>query len=187
MVLTFSDARGLGIIESTIGLAFLIGSIISLRYSEHLQGNLKLAIQCGLLGGVSLIFGSLRPSIFLLCIYGIISGVSGTVQYTISSGAWLAITDKNIRGRALALRGTIAQMLRPIGVLIAGPLGDYLEFSFYPDNIELLSPIIGTGPGRGYALLFLLVGILYICVWLINYQNKNLKNLSNQVLEITKN
>ena len=187
IVLTFSDARGLGIIESTIGLAFLIGSIISLRYSEYLQGNIKLAIQCGLLGGVSLIFGSLRPSIFLLCIFGIISGVSGTVQYTISSGAWLAITNSDIRGRALALRGTIAQMLRPIGVLIAGPLGDYLEFSFYPDNIELLSPIIGTGPGRGYALLFLLVGILYICVWLINYQNKNLKNLSNQVLEITKN
>ena len=187
IVLTFSDARGLGIIESTIGLAFLIGSIISLRYSEYLQGNIKLAIQCGLLGGVSLIFGSLRPSIFLLCIFGIISGVSGTVQYTISSGAWLAITNSDIRGRALALRGTIAQMLRPIGVLIAGPLGDYLEFSFYPDNIELLSPIIGTGPGRGYALLFLLVGILYICVWLMNYQNKNLKSLSNQVLEITEN
>ena len=187
IVLTFSDARGLGIIESTIGLAFLVGSIISLRYSEYLQGNIKLAIQCGLLGGISLIFGSLRPSIFLLCIFGIISGVSGTVQYTISSGAWLAITNSDIRGRALALRGTIAQMLRPVGVLIAGPLGDYLEFSFYPDNIELLSPIIGTGPGRGYALLFLLVGILYICVWLINYQNKNLKSLSNQVLEITKN
>ena len=185
IVLTFSDARGLGIIESTIGLAFLVGSIISLRYSEYLQGNIKLAIQCGLLGGISLIFGSLRPSIFLLCMFGIISGVSGTVQYTISSGAWLAITNSDIRGRALALRGTIAQMLRPIGVLIAGPFGDYLEFSFYPDNIKLLSPIIGTGPGRGYALLFLIVGVLYICIWIINYNNKNLKNLSSQVLEIT--
>ena len=185
IVLTFSDARGLGIIESSIGLAFLIGSIISLRYSEYLQGNIKLAIQCGLLGGISLIFGSLRPSIFLLCIFGIISGVSGTVQYTISSGAWLAITDSDIRGRALALRGTIAQMLRPIGVLIAGPFGDYLEFTFYPNNIKLLSPIIGTGPGRGYALLFLIVGVLYICIWIINYNNKNLKNLSSQVLEIT--
>ena len=185
IVLTFSDARGLGIIESSIGLAFLVGSIISLRYSEYLQGNIKLAIQCGLLGGISLIFGSLRPSIFLLCIFGIISGVSGTVQYTISSGAWLAITDSDIRGRALALRGTIAQMLRPIGVLIAGPFGDYLEFTFYPNNINLLSPIIGTGPGRGYALLFLIVGVLYICIWIINYNNKNLKNLSSQVLEIT--
>ena len=185
IVLTFSDARGLGIIESTIGLAFLIGSIISLRYSEYLQGNIKLAIQCGLLGGISLIFGSLRPSIFLLCIFGIISGISGTVQYTISSGAWLAITDSDIRGRALALRGTIAQMLRPIGVLIAGPLGDYLELTFYPENIELLSPIVGSGLGRGYALLFLIVGVLYICVWIINYKNKNLKTLSSQVLEIT--
>ena len=165
IVLTFSDARGLGIIESTIGLAFLVGSIISLRYSEYLQGNIKLAIQCGLLGGISLIFGSLRPSIFLLCVFGIISGVSGTVQYTISSGAWLAITNSDIRGRALALRGTIAQMLRPIGVLIAGPLGDYLEFSFYPDNIELLSPIIGTGPGRGYALLFFVSWyFIYLCL-----------------------
>ena len=185
IVLTFSDARGLGIIESTIGFAFLVGSIISLRYAEYLQGNIKLAIQCGLLGGISLIFGSLRPSIFLLCIFGIISGISGTVQYTISSGAWLAITDSDIRGRALALRGTIAQMLRPIGVLIAGPLGDYLEFTFYPENIELLSPIVGSGLGRGYALLFLIVGVLYICVWIINYKNKNLKTLSSQVLEIT--
>ena len=185
MVLTFSDAKGLGIIESSIGLAFLIGSIISLRYSDYLQGNIKLAIQCGLLGGISLIFGSLRPSIFLLCIYGVISGVSGTVQYTISSGAWLAITDTAIRGRALALRGTIAQSLRPIGVLIAGPFGDYLELSFYPNNIDLLKPIVGTGPGRGYALLFLIVGFLYICVWLYSYKNRNLKNLSNQVLEIT--
>ena len=185
MVLTFSDAKGLGIIESSIGLAFLIGSIISLKYSDYLQGNIKLAIQCGLLGGISLIFGSLRPSIFLLCIYGVISGVSGTVQYTISSGAWLAITDTAIRGRALALRGTIAQLLRPIGVLIAGPFGDYLELSFYPNNIDLLKPIVGTGPGRGYALLFLIVGFLYICVWLYSYKNRNLKNLSNQVLEIT--
>ena len=185
MVLTFSDAKGLGIIESSIGLAFLIGSIISLKYSDYLQGNIKLAIQCGLLGGISLIFGSLRPSIFLLCIYGVISGVSGTVQYTISSGAWLAITDTAIRGRALALRGTIAQSLRPIGVLIAGPFGDYLELSFYPNNIDLLKPIVGTGPGRGYALLFLIVGFLYICVWLYSYKNRNLKNLSNQVLEIT--
>ena len=76
-------------------------------------------------------------------------------------------------------------MLRPIGVLIAGPLGDYLELTFYPENIELLSPIVGSGLGRGYALLFLIVGVLYICVWIINYKNKNLKTLSSQVLEIT--
>jgi MFS family permease len=185
MILSFTDARGLGIVESSVGLAFLFGSIISLRLADKLQGNLKVAIYMGLLGGISLILGSIRPSIILLCIHGIIAGVSGTVQYTVSSGAWLAITTEDIRGRALALRGTIAQMLRPLGVVIAGPLGDYLEFTFYPKNVDILSPLIGTGPGRGYAFLFFIIGVLYVCLWIVNLNNKNLINLSKQVKEIT--
>ena len=187
MILSFTDAKGLGIVESSVGIAFLLGSVISLRLSNWLQGNLKVAIYCGLLGGLSLILGSIRPSIILLCIHGVIGGVSGTVQYTVSSGAWLAITTEDIRGRALALRGTIAQMLRPLGVVIAGPLGDYLEFTFYPANVELLSPIVGTGPGRGYALLFFIVGVAYVVLWILNFNNKNLRDLSRQVKEITNN
>ena len=186
MILSFTDARGLGIVESSVGIAFLLGSIISLRLSNWLQGNLKVAIYCGLLGGLSLILGSVRPSIILLCIHGVIGGVSGTVQYTVSSGAWLAITTEDIRGRALALRGTIAQMLRPLGVVIAGPLGDYLEFTFYPANTDFLSPLVGTGSGRGYAFLFFLVGVAYVVLWVVNYNNKNLKQLSKQVKDITK-
>ena len=185
MILSFTDARGLGIVESSVGLAFLFGSIISLRLADKLQGNLKVAIYMGLLGGISLILGSIRPSIILLCIHGVIAGVSGTVQYTVSSGAWLAITTEDIRGRALALRGTIAQMLRPLGVVIAGPLGDYLEFTFYPENVDILSPLVGTGPGRGYAFLFFLVGVFYVVLWIVNFNNKNLKFLSKQVIEIT--
>ena len=184
MILSFTDARGLGIVESSIGLAFLLGSIISLRLADKLQGNLKVAIYMGLLSGLSLILGSIRPSIFLLCIHGIINGVSGTVQYTVSSGAWLSITTEDIRGRALALRGTIAQMLRPLGVIIAGPLGDYLEFTFYPANADILSPLVGTGPGRGYAFLYFIVGVAYTILWIFNHNNKNLKKLSIQVKEI---
>ena len=187
MILSFTDATGLGIVESSVGLAFLFGSVISLRLADWLQGNLKVAIYCGLLGGLALIIGSVRPSIFLLCVHGVIAGVSGTVQYTVSSGAWLAITTEEIRGRALALRGTIAQMLRPLGVVIAGPLGDYIEFSYYPNNVDILSPFVGTGHGRGYAFLFLVIGVLYVGVWVINLNNKNLKMLSRQVIEITKN
>ena len=187
MILSFADATGLGIVESSVGLAFLFGSVISLRLADWLQGNLKVAIFCGLLGGLALIIGSVRPSIFLLCVNGVIAGISGTVQYTVSSGAWLAITTEDIRGRALALRGTIAQMLRPLGVVIAGPLGDYLEFSFYPKNVDMLSPLVGTGPGRGYAFLYFLIGVFYVVVWVVNFNNKNLKFLSKQVIEITNN
>ena len=181
MVLSFTDATGLGFIESVVGMAFLVGSIISLRISDRIQGDMKVAIIMGLLCGLAIIIGSIRPSIYLLSIFGIIEGVSGTIQHTVSSGAWLAITDENIRGRAMALRGTIAHMLRPLGVVIAGPLGDYLEFTFYPKNVDILSPIVGTGPGRGYALLFFAIGVIYTVLWIYNFNNKNLEKLSKQV------
>jgi len=142
---------------------------------------MKVAIVMGLFCGLAIIIGSIRPSIYLLCIFGILEGVSVAIQYTVSSGAWLAITDESIRGRALALRGTIAQMLRPLGVMIAGPLGDYLEFTFYPKNVDILSPIVGTGPGRGYALLFFAIGVIYTVLWIYNFNNKNLEKLSKQV------
>ena len=57
-----------------------------------------------------------------IIIWGVVEAGAGSIQYAISSGAWLIITDEEIRGRAMALRGTIAQALRPIGILIVGPL-----------------------------------------------------------------
>ena len=104
------------------------------------------------------------------------------MQYTVSSGAWLAITTEDIR-RALALRGTIAQMLRPLGALIAGPLGDYLEFSFYPDNVDLLQlSVQGLAEGMHF---YSFCCVVYVVVWILNLNNKNLRNLSRQVKDIT--
>jgi hypothetical protein len=51
----------------------------------------------------------------------------------------------------------------------------------------MLSPLVGTGPGRGYAFLYFLIGVFYVVVWVVNFNNKNLKFLSKQVIEITNN
>jgi hypothetical protein len=48
-----------------------------------------------------------------------------------------------------------------------------------------LTPLVGSGPGRGYAFLFFLVGVAYVVLWIVNYNNKNLANLSKQVKDIT--
>ena len=59
MVLSFTDATGLGFVESVAGMAFLVGSVISLRISDKIQGNMKVAIVMGLLCGLALILGCL--------------------------------------------------------------------------------------------------------------------------------
>ena len=183
MVLNFTDARGLGLIESAVGVSFLAFSALAVRIAKKIQGNMKIIIICGMIMGIGIIVGSLRASLILLIIWGVVEAGAGSIQYAISSGAWLIITDEEIRGRAMALRGTIAQALRPIGILIAGPLGDYLEFTFYPENQDRLSFLVGTGDGRGYALLFFVGGIVLFTAFLSVSRNKNLKLLEQQVLE----
>ena len=61
------------------------------------------------------VIGSLRASLILLLIWGFVEGAQ-VHPICISSGAWLIITDEEIRGRAMVLRGTIAQALRPLGI-----------------------------------------------------------------------
>ena len=182
MVLNFTDARGLGLIESAVGVSFLAFSALAVRIAKKIQGNMKIIIICGMIMGIGIIVGSLRASLILLIIWGVVEAGAGSIQYAISSGAWLIITDEEIRGRAMALRGTIAQALRPLGILIAGPLGDYLEFTFYPENQDRLSFLVGTGDGRGYALLFFVGGVVLFIAFLSVSRNKNLKLLEQQVL-----
>ena len=143
MVLNFTDARGLGLIESAVGISFLAFSALAVRIAKKSQGNIKIIIICGMIMGIGIIVGSLRASLILLLIWGFVEAGAGSIQYAISSGAWLIITDEEIRGRAMALRGTIAQALRPLGILIAGPLGDYLEFRAEIDLLGILSACPG--------------------------------------------
>ncbi|MDA1035029.1 MAG: MFS transporter [Proteobacteria bacterium] len=187
LVLNFADEKALGLVNSTFGATFLLGSAISVRVSKRIQGNMKYVLLCGIFMSLAMMFGSIRPSVFVLITWIAIEGICGTIQYTISSGAWLTLTDEKIRGRAMAFRGTIAQSLRPIGILIAGPLGDYLEFDFYDKYRTALEPFFGTGNGRGYAIVLFLGGLLLLFVYGINYKNQNLIKLQNQVEESIKN
>jgi hypothetical protein len=80
-----------------------------------------------------------------------------------SQAIWQAKVAPDIQGRVFATRLLIAQISTPIAMLMAGPLADRIfEPAMMPGGN--LSPIfgslIGTGPGTGMALMFLITGIL---------------------------
>ena len=83
-------------------------------------------------------------------------------------------------GHALAADGLVKPLVVVHGV--PPPISKQLVT---PRGPRTLSPLVGTGPGRGYAFLFFLVGVVYVGVWILNLNNKNLKNLSRQVKDIT--
>ena len=120
-----------------------------------------------LLSGLCFLLIGLRPSCVLVAL-----GVFGA-HFTIAivngseQAIWQSKIKPELQGRVFAMRQMIAKSTRPLAYLLAGPLADLLfEPLLAPQGVlsGSLGQIIGTGPGRGIACLFMVMGVLKILV-----------------------
>jgi len=85
---------------------------------------------------------------------------------------WQAKVPPEIQGKVFATRRLIAQISAPVAMLAAGPLADRL---FEPAMAaggafaRLFSPIVGSGPGSGMGLMFIIAGLVGTAIGLGGY------------------
>lgn len=75
---------------------------------------------------------------------------------------WQAKVAPELQGRLFALRFACAHGATLVSYALAGPLADQVfEPLLLPGGplVAPLGPLIGSGPGRGIALLFMLLGV----------------------------
>lgn len=112
-------------------------------------------------GGLCLALMGLRPSLWLIALGGwgfvfcvpLINGCYQTILY--------ASVAPERQGRAFATSRMLTEATLPLAYLIAGPLADRLaEPALAPGGWLAGSAgrILGVGPGRGIALLFVMIG-----------------------------
>jgi hypothetical protein len=68
-----------------------------------------------------------------------------------------------MQGRVFSTRALIAQLSQPLAMLLAGPLADrILEPAMMPGGglASLFGWLVGTGPGTGIALIFVVCGLI---------------------------
>jgi len=86
---------------------------------------------------------------------------------------WQAKVPPDLQGRVFSIRRLIAWFVSPLAMLIAGPLADkVLEPAMRDPQSALASAtgwFMGTGPGRGMALLFVIGGCLAALVGISGY------------------
>jgi DHA3 family macrolide efflux protein-like MFS transporter len=184
LILAFTSPSTLGLLSFIGGCGLIAGTLVLTAWGgprRKVAGVLLFTA----IGGVALMAHSLAPSVLLIAIVAplflftlpIVNGSLTTIlQTTVDSGSL---------GRVMGLARTVWQAATPLGVLIAGPLADLVfEPAMLPGGALAgsVGSLIGTGPGRGIALLFAVAGLLLIVLAFAAYRLPKLRQLDDELL-----
>jgi len=93
---------------------------------------------------------------------------------------WMSKVEPNVQGRVFAASSFLESITSPLGLLIAGPLADYVfEPAMMPRGnlASLFGGIFGTGTGSGMALQLTLFSLIVVLICLGSYAFPKLRNI----------
>jgi MFS family permease len=183
LILGFADEVAMGNAFTAAGLGMVVGSVVMSAW-----GGPKKRIY-GVLGGdivlgIALVLWGIRPSLVPIVIGGVIAFFVIPIANGSSQAIWQAKVEPDVQGRVFAVRRVLAQVAGPVAMLLAGPLADSVFEPLLQEDGALadsVGRIIGVGPGRGIALLFIILGGLSIVFTLIAYMYPKLRNLEDDI------
>jgi DHA3 family macrolide efflux protein-like MFS transporter len=170
---TSSNAKALAVVNTAGAIGGVIGGLVMSAW-----GGPKRRVHGVLFGWfIASLFGSVMMGFSRSIPFWVISAFLGMFFIPIINGSnqaiWQAKVPPDLQGKVFSIRRLIAWFVSPMAFLIAGPLSDkVLEPAMSnPESFlaTTLGPIIGTGPGRGMALLFIIGGGIAALIGISGY------------------
>lgn len=93
---------------------------------------------------------------------------------------WQAQVAPALQGRVFALREMVSYAALPLGLVISAPLAEFVfEPLLQPGGswADTVGRLIGTGPGKGIALVFVLAGLFNLLVIGLAWGNRHMRLL----------
>lgn len=89
-----------------------------------------------------------------------------------------------MQGRVFSIRRMIAQGIAPIAMLLSGPLADNVFEPLMAEDGRLANTVgalIGTGTGRGVALMFILAGLMTMALGALGLLAPRVRHLEDEL------
>ncbi len=171
LVLTFTDARTLGFIQAVLGAGMLLGSIAMSAWGGPKRKMMGVYGFIAMMG-VGMVIISLSPSPWMVGA-GLFVALAGVpIAAGCSQVIWQTKVEPGIQGRVFAIRGMIATAITPLAFVTAGLVPDKILEPLMRQGGGLgdtVGQVIGTGPGREFALMYLVSGLLMLVVTAVAY------------------
>lgn len=163
------------ILARTGGSEVVMGSVQSALGLGGAIGGLLLSVWGGPKRRMQGVFGGLACTCLLSCLLGLGRSVYVwafaafssefciPIVYGSEQAIWQTKVAPDVQGRVFAARRLIVMISRPVALLVAGPMADHIfEPAMMPGG-KLATTFgwsVGTGPGAGMALMFVVFGVL---------------------------
>ncbi|MFH2039665.1 MAG: MFS transporter [Chloroflexota bacterium] len=185
LILAVHSAAVLGTIQTVMGVGMLAGGILmsvwggpKTRRIPKVIGAITLAVLGLALAGVG--SNPFFPSVGFFILLFFIPIASGT-----SMAIWQSKVPAELQGRVFSVRSLVSQCVVPLAYIISGPLADLIFEPLMQEGGALantfLGSLLGTGPGRGIGLMFVLAGLVAVVVSGFAYLNKNIREIETEL------
>ncbi|WP_040484649.1 MFS transporter [Lyngbya aestuarii] len=184
LVLSFGTSSELGIVLSISGCGMLFGSIAVSAWGGRLGRRVYGILFFVGLQGLCLCLGGFKASIFVAAIGGFGYLFAQPIIISSNQTIWQCKIPINLQGRIFALQSLIERSAMISTQLTIGPLVDRLFEPMMAENgllADSLGKLIGVGPGRGIALLLILLGMLNIGASITAYRTPRLRQVEKEL------
>lgn len=185
MRFTGNSPTSAGTLWSMVGIGTLLGGM----YMTATGGPKKKihgVLGMGLLYGFFIVLAAATTNLWVVAIAILMWHTAIPITNACSTAIWQAKTPADMQGRVFSMRRLLAQFTVPLGDFSAGPLSDYVfEPAMQPGGklAATFGPLIGTGPGRGIAMMMITFALLPLITSLFAYGNKSVMSIEEDVAD----
>ncbi len=177
------DERMLGLQMSLSCSGLLVGGLLITLWGGPRQ-KIHALLGFSVLSGLAITIHGLAPSMTLLIVAGFLMFLTIPPAQSASMALWQTKVPSQLLGRTMAILRMTSEAALPIGFLMAGPLA---EFVFEPAMMPggalagTIGAVIGVGPGRGLALMFIVLGVLMMAVAAVGYGIRSIRRVEHEL------
>jgi MFS family permease len=186
MILGFTSSERLGLIISIAGTGMLAGSLAMSAWGGPKRRVLGV-FGFEFISGLCFMLIGLRPVFWPTAVGAFFAHVTIAIVSGSNQAIWQSKVEPGVQGRVFAAQQMIARGASPLAYLLAGPLADRV----FEPLLEVGGPLagsigglLGTGPGRGIGLLFIVMGVFKMVVAAAGYAHPRVRLVEDELLEV---
>jgi MFS transporter, DHA3 family, macrolide efflux protein len=175
---TGQNSAALAIVATAFGIGTLLGGFWVTVYGTPARKVSTMLIAMAVAGLSEQFLMGLGQVVLIWALANLIGGFVlpfyESANYEITAQA----TPTELRGRVFAMKSLLTRSVAPVTLLSGGLLADqFFEPAMRGPLGVALEPVLGVGPGRGFALMMLIFGVLTVLGSLLWFLNRPMMGL----------